>query len=115
MCEGNLSFAISESFDEILEKYQSFQILNEDKFPKNMKLKVLDVNWIFGACIDRSENQSNGLRKIKIPSIFSYSHIQHFIKDSEHITPEDKDYLNFEVLLRIESNLKQDLKDQQGK
>ena len=79
-------------------------ILNENYYPENVNIRVIDFNQTFGCFIDREENKTRGVRKKKT---FMMKEKENF----EIYMPEIKSMgdmlpLNFEMLIRIETNLK---------
>ena len=113
-CERNLYKAWVEGLEEINREIDRIEILNEDKFPKNVRMSIIDFNQTFGAHIDREENRTRVVKRFA-PSLFAKKQ-----ENFDMYMPDIKAYgdklpLNFEMLVRIETNLKLDLIDREGK
>lgn len=102
--EKSLYREISEGLQELQGETERIEILNENYYPENVNIRVIDFNQTFGCFIDREENKTRGVRKKKT---FMMKERENF----EIYMPEIKSMgdmlpLNFEMLIRIETNLK---------
>ena len=57
-CEKGLYRAIQEGMEDINREAERIELLNEDRFPRNIHIRVIDFNQTFGASIDREENKT---------------------------------------------------------
>lgn len=57
MCEKNLFTAFFEGMGDIYREVDKIELLNEDQFPDNVKVKLIDYNQTFGVSIDREQNR----------------------------------------------------------
>ena len=88
--------------------------MNEDKYPKNVHIRLIDFNQTFGAFIDREENKERVVRRVAQPMF------RKNVENFDIYMPDKKSWgdqltLNFEMLLRIETNLKLNIIDRNGK
>ncbi len=44
--------------EDINREAEVIEIINEEKFPKNISMKIVDFNQTFGVFIDREENRA---------------------------------------------------------
>ena len=56
--ERNLYREFQEGLEEVNRETQLIQLLNNEKFPNNIEITVIDFNQNFGAFIDREENKA---------------------------------------------------------
>ena len=56
--ERNLYREFQEGLEEVNRETQRIQLLNNEKFPNNIEITVIDFNQNFGAFIDREENKA---------------------------------------------------------
>lgn len=82
--------------------------MNEKDFPRNVNMTVIDFTQTFGCFTDREENKERQVRRFA--PFFARKNVENF----EMYMPDTSkmsDYLplNFELLLRVETNLKLNL------
>lgn len=102
--ERSLYREVTEGMQELQRETERIDILNENYYPENVNIRVIDFNQTFGCFIDREENKARGVQRRK-------SMLMKEKENFEVYMPEIKslgDFLpmNFEMLIRIESNLK---------
>jgi hypothetical protein len=111
-CERNLYRSAIEGMQELIAEVDSIEILNEDNFPNNIKMDIIDFKQTFGVSIDREWNATRGVRSFK--PLFWNRNKENF----EIFMPDHKVgdvlTLNFELLIRIETNLKLNVKHRDG-
>ena len=98
---------------DIQRECERIEILNEDEFPKNVQIRVIDFNQTFGCFIDREENKARGVYKMS-PSMFRKEKENFKIYMPEVKSLGDILPMNFEMLLRIETNLKLNVIEKDG-
>ncbi|CDW82009.1 UNKNOWN [Stylonychia lemnae] len=111
VCEKNLSQAFSDSMWEIYKDVEKIELLNEDQFPDNVKIKLIDYHQFFGVEIDRESNRLKNCQlfettRKKIPNTDFYMPL--------NPTWNETLGMNLEFQLKIETNLKLNFIDKQG-
>ena len=114
-CEKTLYNQFSEGIQDLNRETTKIEILNEDLFPGNMSMKLVDFNQTFGCFTDRELNRT---RQVEPFSSFMAPKRKH--ENFEMYMPSLKAYgdylpLNMELLIRVETNLKLNLIDHAGK
>jgi hypothetical protein len=66
VCEKRLYREFYEGMEDINRETSKIEILNEKTYMDNFDVKIVDLAFIFGADIDRDENQANGLGEFRV-------------------------------------------------
>jgi hypothetical protein len=114
-CERNLTRSASEGFEEVNSEIQRIEILNESDFPKNIKLKVIDYHHFIGAFIDRALNADRQVIPFIGPMLSKRGKLNLDVYMPNIKAMWEPLSLNFEILLRVETNLKLNLIFTNGK
>lgn len=117
-CEKNLAISVSEGFEEINSEIANIELLNEKDFPKNVSMRVVDFNQTFGVSIDREDNRIRNVKPVE--SGFFYSKDKQKRDNFDMYMPEMKSLgekltLNFEMVIRVDTNLKLNMVGRDGK
>ena len=122
-CEGNLSNAFADALDKMQEKKLQLELLNERNFTWNME--VIDFHNYLGVNIDRKTNKKNNLKvfapfMMDLPNITMHTNanpLQAFGSLFKNKGPSGApiiDGLTLEVVAKIRTNLKLNVKVKEG-
>jgi len=56
-CERNLYRSFVDGLEEVNQGGPKFELLNEEEFPRNVRMELIDFHQTFGVSIDREENR----------------------------------------------------------
>ena len=117
--ERNLYREFHEGLYEVNRETQRIQLLNNENFPNNIEIKVIDFNQNFGAFIDREENKAKRVQPINnfLANRFGKENFRVCMPDMTTMQGDKRPQmpLTFEMLLRVETNLKLNLIDLDGR
>ena len=108
-CEKNLFQKFSSGLTNLREESKQIELLNEEKFPDNISMKLVDFKYTVGCSIDREENKGKKLKFFKKVFRDYYE----LYMPAEMI--DDELPANLELLIRVETNLKLNVIDNEGK
>ena len=61
-CERTLYREIQAGLPKVYKEAERIELLNEDLYPGNLDVRVVDFNQTFGAFIDREENREREVK-----------------------------------------------------
>ena len=107
-CERNLYRAFADGLGEVNQGAPKIELLNEEEFPRNIRMELIDFSQTFGVYLDREENRTKQVQR------FSGFLARKSDENFDVYMPSIKDYgdkltLNMSLLLKVDTNLKLNL------